>query len=43
VIERLAAVNLQGSAIPGADDLVVFAMLLGVLLLKPAGLLGKEA
>jgi branched-chain amino acid transport system permease protein len=43
VIERLAAVNLQGSAIPGADDLVVFALLLGVLLVKPAGLLGKEA
>jgi branched-chain amino acid transport system permease protein len=43
VIERLAAVNLQGSAIPGADDLVVFVLLLGVLLLKPAGLLGKEA
>lgn len=43
VIERLAIVNLQGSAIPGADDLVVFLLLLGVLLLKPAGLLGKEA
>lgn len=43
VIERLAAVNLQGTAIPGADDLVVFVMLLGVLLVKPAGLLGKEA
>lgn len=43
IVERLAAVNLQGSFIPGADDLIVFVMLLGVLLLKPAGLLGKEA
>lgn len=42
IVERLAAVNLQGSAIPGADSLAVFLMLLGVLLLRPAGLLGKE-
>jgi branched-chain amino acid transport system permease protein len=43
VVERLAAVNLQGTFIPGADRLVVFLLLLGVLLVKPAGLLGKEA
>jgi branched-chain amino acid transport system permease protein len=43
VVERLAAVNLQGTFIPGADRLVVFLLLLGVLLIKPAGLLGKEA
>ncbi len=43
VAERLAAINLQGSGIPGADDLVVFVLLLAVLLIRPAGLLGKEA
>ncbi len=43
VVERLAAVNLQGTFIPGADRLIVFLLLLGVLLIKPAGLLGKEA
>ncbi len=43
VAERLAAINLQGTAIPGADDLVVFVLLLAVLLIRPAGLLGKEA
>jgi branched-chain amino acid transport system permease protein len=43
VVERLAAINLQGSALPGADDAVVFLMLLAVLLVRPAGLLGKEA
>jgi branched-chain amino acid transport system permease protein len=34
---------LQRAGVPGASELTVFALLLLVLLVRPRGLLGKEA
>jgi branched-chain amino acid transport system permease protein len=42
VAERLAVVHLQFEQVPGLDAVVVFGLLLVVLLVRPAGLLGKE-
>ena len=42
VIEALAQANIPKDIIPGSGRVVLFVALLSVLLIKPAGLLGKE-
>lgn len=42
VIEQVAGTNIPPDIIPSANAVVVFGILLAVLLVKPAGLLGKE-
>ena len=42
VIQALGARNIPESVVPSANQVVVFVVLLGVLLIRPAGLLGKE-
>jgi branched-chain amino acid transport system permease protein len=43
IVERLAIANISSTAVPGASRVVVFAVLLLTLLVRPQGLLGKEA
>jgi branched-chain amino acid transport system permease protein len=43
VAQSLGIYFLQKGNVPGAADLTVFALLLIVLLVRPQGLLGKEA
>jgi branched-chain amino acid transport system permease protein len=43
VVEALAAANIDKSVLPGSGRVVLFVTLLAVLLVRPAGLLGKEA
>jgi branched-chain amino acid transport system permease protein len=42
VVEALAQANIPKDIIPGSGRVVLFVALLGVLLIRPAGLLGKE-
>lgn len=42
VVQQIGGTNIPGDIIPSANAVVVFAVLLGVLLVRPAGLLGKE-
>jgi branched-chain amino acid transport system permease protein len=42
IIEALAQANIPKDIIPGSGRVVLFVALLSVLLIKPAGLLGKE-
>ena len=42
IVQQVAGTNIPADIIPSANAVVVFLMLLGVLLVKPAGLLGKE-
>ncbi|MBC7374707.1 MAG: branched-chain amino acid ABC transporter permease, partial [Frankiales bacterium] len=42
VIQALGARNIPESVVPSANQVVVFLILLTVLLVRPAGLLGKE-
>jgi branched-chain amino acid transport system permease protein len=42
VVEQVVGTNIPVDIIPSANAVVVFAVLLGVLLFRPAGLLGKE-
>ena len=42
VIEAFAASNIPKDVLPGSGKVVLFAALLAVLLVRPAGLLGKE-
>ncbi|MCA1720571.1 MAG: branched-chain amino acid ABC transporter permease [Actinobacteria bacterium] len=42
VIEALAASNIPKTTLPGSGKVVLFVALLAVLLIRPAGLLGKE-
>ena len=42
VVESLAAANITKDVLPGSGRVVLFVALLGVLLVRPAGLLGKE-
>jgi branched-chain amino acid transport system permease protein len=42
VIEALAAANIPKDILPGSGRVVLFVALLSVLLIRPAGLLGKE-
>jgi branched-chain amino acid transport system permease protein len=43
VVEALAAANIPTSVLPGSGRVVLFATLLLVLIVRPKGLLGKEA
>jgi branched-chain amino acid transport system permease protein len=43
MLEALAAANIPGDLLPGSGRVVLFAALLAVLLVRPSGLLGKEA
>jgi branched-chain amino acid transport system permease protein len=43
IIEGLAAANIPASILPGSGRVMLFATLLLVLLIRPQGLLGKEA
>jgi branched-chain amino acid transport system permease protein len=43
VIEALAQANISKDVLPGSGSVVLFVMLLAVLLVRPSGLLGKEA
>ena len=43
IVEAVAAVNIPGDILPGSGRVVLFLALLGLLLFRPAGLLGKEA
>jgi branched-chain amino acid transport system permease protein len=43
MIESLANANIPQDIIPGSGKVVLFLALLGVLLVRPSGLLGKEA
>jgi branched-chain amino acid transport system permease protein len=43
VAQNLGIYFLEGLAVPGPSELTVFALLLLVLLIRPQGLLGKEA
>jgi branched-chain amino acid transport system permease protein len=43
VVEALAQTNIPGDIVPGSGRVVLFVALLGLLLFRPAGLLGKEA
>ena len=43
IVESLAQANISKDVLPGSGSVVLFVTLLVVLLLKPAGLLGKEA
>lgn len=42
VLEAVASVNIPGDIVPGSGRVVLFLALLGLLLFRPAGLLGKE-
>lgn len=42
IIEALAATNIPKDIVPGSGKVVLFIALLAVLLVRPAGLLGKE-
>ena len=42
VIQQIGGTNIPADVIPSANAVVVFIVLLGVLLVKPTGLLGKE-
>jgi branched-chain amino acid transport system permease protein len=42
VVEQVVGTNIPVDIIPSANAVVVFAVLLGVLLFRPAGILGKE-
>ena len=42
VLEALAQTNIPGDIVPGSGRVVLFLALLGLLLFRPAGLLGKE-
>jgi branched-chain amino acid transport system permease protein len=43
IVEALAAANIPTSILPGSGRVVLFATLLLVLIVRPQGLLGKEA
>ena len=43
IVEQVAGTNIPPDIIPSANAVVVFVVLLVILLIKPAGLLGKEA
>lgn len=43
VVEQLAITNIPTTTVPGASRVVVFGVLLLTLLIRPKGLLGKEA
>jgi branched-chain amino acid transport system permease protein len=43
VVEALAQANISKDLLPGSGSVVLFVTLLAVLLIRPAGLLGKEA
>jgi branched-chain amino acid transport system permease protein len=43
VVEALAQANISKDVLPGSGSVVLFVTLLAVLLIRPAGLLGKEA
>ena len=42
IVQQVAGTNIPADIIPSANAVVVFTVLLGVLLVRPAGLLGKE-
>lgn len=42
IVQQVVGTNIPGDIIPSANAVVVFLVLLGVLLVKPAGILGKE-
>ncbi len=42
-VEAVAVANIPSDLVPGSGKVVLFAALLAVLLVRPAGLLGKEA
>ncbi len=42
IVQQVVGTNIPSTVVPSANAVVVFAVLLGVLLVKPAGLLGKE-
>jgi branched-chain amino acid transport system permease protein len=43
VVEALAQANISKDVLPGSGSVVLFVTLLAVLLVRPSGLLGKEA
>ncbi len=43
IVQALGGRNIPESVVPSANQVVVFAILLLILLVRPAGLLGKEA
>ena len=43
IVESLAQANISKDVLPGSGSVVLFVTLLAVLLVRPAGLLGKEA
>jgi branched-chain amino acid transport system permease protein len=43
IVENLAQFNVTSKTLPGAPDVAVLTVLIAVLLVRPAGLMGKEA
>jgi branched-chain amino acid transport system permease protein len=43
VVEQIAITNISTETVPGVGRVIVFAVLLLTLLVRPKGLLGKEA
>jgi branched-chain amino acid transport system permease protein len=43
VVQNMAAFNVSSSRLPGATSVAVLVVLVGILLARPTGLLGKEA
>jgi branched-chain amino acid transport system permease protein len=43
VVQAMAQANVDGNSVPGAPAVAVLAVLVAVLVVRPTGLLGKEA